>query len=150
MATSIFFDALSLGGGTWQYRYWVSDYTFNTNDGFTIYFEYGLYENIIPVSDSTDWDEISWEPDPLLGAGAFDALALTDGASLAQPFIVRFNWLGTGTPLDFIQNFERYNLYPFQILETGTTVPVPEPSIISLLGLGIASMGIFYRKIKKL
>lgn len=148
-ATSIIYDASDLGGGTWQYSYLVSDFTFNTDYGFTVYFDYGLYENIIPISDSGDWDEISWEPDPLLGAGAYDALALTDGASLIDPFTVSFHWLGIGTPWEHAQDFEIYYLDPFQIIETGTTSPIPEPGTLILLitvSLGLTGFGI--RKFK--
>jgi hypothetical protein len=137
-----------LGGGIWQYSYWVSDYTFNSDYGFTVYFDYGLYENITPVSDSFDWDEISWEPDPMLGAGAYDALALIDSASLADPFTVSFNWLGSGSPWDYVQNYEVYYSDPFQVFETGTTTPVPEPGTILLLGSGIVGL-FWFRKILK-
>ena len=148
MATTITYDIVDLGSGVWEYSYWVSEYTFNTDYGITVYFDYGLYENITPVSDSSDWYEISWKPDPVLGAGAYDALALTDSASLADPFLVSFNWLGAGTPWDYTQNFEVYDLTDpsqIQILETGTTTPVPEPATMFLLGsglLGLAGAGI--------
>lgn len=142
-ATTILFDLSNIAGNQWEYRYWVSDYTFNPNYGFTVYFEYGRYNNIIPLSDSSDWDEISWEPDQSLGPGGYDALALKDNASLAQPFVVSFNWLGAGTPWDYKQDFEVYDLTDpsqIQILENGTTAPVPEPGTLLLLGSGLITL----------
>ncbi len=144
-ATSILYEATSLGGTSWELSYWVSDFTFAVDYGFTLFFDYGLYENITPVSASADWDVLVWEPDVWLGPGAYDALALVDDASLSEPFVVSFNWLGSGTPRDYTQSFEIYYLGPeFEILEAGTTAtasaPVPEPGTLFLLGSGIAAL----------
>jgi len=86
----------------WQCVYTVSDHSFGDRDGFTIYFEYGLYEEIlIPDSEAGDWDLIAWDPEPIFDVpddGGYDALALTDEASLADPFVVDFTWTGDGRP----------------------------------------------------
>ena len=148
LATNIIYDAADQGFGVWEYSYWVSDNTFNEDYGFTVYFDDGLYDNITPTSDSGDWDETSWNPSGGL-AGAYDALASTDGASLAAPFTVSFDWLGTGTPWDYTQDFEVYFLSPFQILETGTTAPIPEPATILLVGSGLFGLAGLRKRAKK-
>ena len=45
---------------------------------------------------NADWDVIAVQPDPALPAdGFFDALALSPGASLSDPFAIAFVWLGS-------------------------------------------------------
>ena len=112
----------------------IANYTFNTGYGFTIYFDYMLYSNIEdpppPVND--DWDIIVWQPDlNIPDDGAYDALSITskvDGASLADAFTVSFVWLGNGRPGP--QSFEVYQEEPFNILESGQTVPI-QPGDVS-------------------
>ena len=138
------------GEDVWQYTYTVTDQVFSANDGFSIYFDLGLYSDLNdpPPSVNDDWDPISIQPDPAVPAdGLYDALALVNNPSLANPFTISFVWLGQGTPGP--QNFELYELIDdgLNIIGTGTTapVPVPEPSTLLISGfcLYIASR---YRK----
>ena len=69
MATTITYTAINLtdispGEDLWQYSYQVSDGTFSENTGFTIYFEYNLYDSIMPVSAPANWDITKLDPDP--------------------------------------------------------------------------------------
>ncbi len=126
----------------WQYSYLVSDRTFSENTGFTIYYEYGLYDSITPVSAPAKWNIDSWDPDPAFqDNGAYDALALVDDPPLDSPFVVNFVWLGNGEPGP--QPFEIYydDGNTFKILESGTTTssPVPLPSTLLLLISGLAA-----------
>ena len=143
-ATKINYIATDLSDTTtgedlWQYEYTVSDNTFNTNEGFTIWFDYNLYGDLEtnPVAPNGDWDILTWNPNQSLNDdGAYDALAFNDVATLSDSFTISFIWLGLGTPGS--QQFEVYNNDPFGTIEIGTTAStVPEPGTIILFGLGI-------------
>ena len=69
-ATTILYEATDLADTTsgedlWQYTYTVSDFVFDTDYGFTIFFDYQLYANLEdpPPSVNSDWDPIVWQPD---------------------------------------------------------------------------------------
>jgi hypothetical protein len=86
-----------------------------------------------------EWDVVLFPISPI--DGAYDALALTAGASLAQQFAVSFVWLGGSATSPGSQPFEVYRLddgIPGPDPETGQTSPVPEPSTLLLLGSGMA------------
>ncbi len=144
-ATTISFEAMDLadpvpGEDLWEYSYEVGDFTFDTDYGFTILFDFTSYTLIEdpPPAVNGDWDVISIQPDLLLpDAGAYDALALVNAASLADPFAVTFVWLGAGTPGS--QPFVVYEP-GFSTIEIGQTVPEPANGLLFCLGL-IALLG---------
>jgi hypothetical protein len=140
------------GEDLWQYSYSLSDHNFAADTGFTIYFDLGLYDFLepLPAAPNADWDVITWSPDLFFfDDGAYDAYSLIDSASLADLFRVSFVWLGGGAGPGS-QNFEIYDGLTWSVLEPGitssTATPVPEPSTIFLLGLGL--LGIFSKRIK--
>lgn len=150
-ATTISYTATDLADGSdgdlWQYSYILSGAIFNENSGFTIYFDYNLYSHLAiqNPTNSAEWDTITLDPDPNLpDAGVYDALALKDDASLADPFTVSFVWLGgSGGPGS--QYFEIYIDEPsnsFEILDDGftTSSAVPEPGTMLLFGTGLAAL----------
>jgi hypothetical protein len=143
-------DALGPGGDLWQYSYVVSDFTFPLNFGFSVFFTPNLYSNLEdpPPAVNADWDSITLQPDSALpDAGLYDALALIDNASLADPFTVRFVWLGEpgttpGTQPFAINTFNAEGNF-LSVTETGQTqapAVVPEPDTLVLLSIGLLGL----------
>ena len=156
-AILIEYEALDLvnttpGTDLWQYNYYVSDYVFLTDRGFSIWFDSNGYNNLTLASTSPDWNALAVQPDILLpDAGYYDALAQIDHASLASPFSVQFTWLGNnGVPGS--QRFDIYNLSNSSLLVTdsGNTVlrgtVVPLPASLWLLLSGIATVSWWARR----
>src|SRR5687767_4196456 len=52
-----------------RYSYSVSDFTFERNQGFTIFFDAEKFRNldVAPAAPNADWDIITGEPVPFLG-----------------------------------------------------------------------------------
>lgn len=125
------------GSDLWGYVYFVSDFLFGQDQGFTIYFDPALYRDLenLPPPPNADWDIITLHPDLALNSrGACDALALVNGPSLTDPFTVQFVWLGIGVPGS--QPFD-INDTGFSVLQQGVTVPEPASALLLLAGLGV-------------
>jgi hypothetical protein len=125
-------DTLGPGGDLWQYAYFASGFSFAADQGFSVEFDGALYGALgdPPFAVNADWDVLVIQPDPQLPTlpGVYDALALVEGASLADPFVVRFVWLGGpglpgAQPWDLNQYDAQGNL--LAVLASGTTVPAP-------------------------
>jgi len=150
-ATSISYTAINLpdnnaGEDLWQYAYLVKDRSFSAGTDFTIYFDFTLYDILVPgiSSQNMGWDIITWNPDPSLpDDGVYDANAMVDNASLANMFTVNFVWLGNNTNPG-PQYFEIYDSATWSILEDGFTgsnaTPVPEPATVFLFGIGVTGL----------
>ena len=159
-AATISYTTTDLGGGQWQYDYVVSNNTFNAFEGFSVLFDPSLYEALSDESTSNaDWLLSVVQPDPgLPDFGIFDAIALADGASTADPFSIRFKFLGAGTPGS--QPFEltlwelsdpndpNSELLFVDSLGRGETsrASVPEPGVLLLLGGGLTALARRARK----
>ena len=129
----------------WQYEYWVVGRRFLSDHGFSIFFDPLLYDELEdpPPAVAASWDVQVLQPDAQGSQdGLYDALALTEGPSLGQPFRVRFAWLGQGEPGP--QPFEVYDLSTgsLEVLEEGWTVPVPEPTegLLRICAVGIVAL----------
>jgi hypothetical protein len=139
------------GEDLWQYRYFAGDATFAANQGFSVYFDVGSYASLQSAPVNPDWDVLTVQPDSALpDGGLYDALALVPDASIADPFVVTFVWLGgAGAPgaqqwtlnqwddagIDFVGYLGAGQTTPFT-----EPAPVPEPStflLVSTAGAGL-------------
>jgi len=150
-AATIEFEAIDLadvvpGDDLWRYRYLLSGFVFNTNEGFTIFASPTLYRSLAtPGAPNADWDTPAVaqpSPPPPVGLdsdGFLDELALVNNASLADAFILDFVWLG-GPAFPGVQDYETYTLNGgFRVTGVGQTQPLrqaPEPGTVALLAFG--------------
>lgn len=146
------------GEDLWEYTYIVSDHTFNTGNGFSIFFEHQVYSNLEdpapPVNG--DWSTLVFQPDALLpDDGIYDALSLTNGALLSDPFMISFIWTGNGTP--GAQPYETYDA-TFSSVSSGTTqlsafsvqspTPIPTLGSVAIIILSFSLIGVVGSKKK--
>ena len=157
-------------GDLWQYQYGVSGDFFAAFEGFEIHFDQTLYADLSLDAHSpinSDWFPQLLQPDPafpgLFGRGEFDAVALVNGASLLNRFVVNFIYLG---PKNTIPGSQSFDLTLFDGTEfdgkdpatlafveyqgSGTTQQVPEPSTVALLGTGLALARLRFKKLHRL
>ena len=150
VATSINYDVLNIDGNTWEYTYTVNNDTLGFDiDEFTVYFDHGLFENLIATSTPASWDPLVVEPGNFFNNnGSYDALALAGGiapGSSVGSFSVRFDYLGAGTPGS--QLFEIVDPITFDLLEDqGQTSLIPVPAAVWLFGSGLISLLVASRR----
>jgi len=145
------YQTTNLGGGRWENNYTImNDFLASDIDEFTVFFDYGLYDNLTVTSPLAGWDEITVNPALIFGSpdiGFYDALALGPGIApwaTMSGFSVSFDWRGAGTP--GTQYFEIVDPVSFSTLASGFTAPIPEPGTMILLGISLSSFWIYHRK----
>ena len=141
--TQIIYSTTDLGLDRWQYTYDVMNISLAEEiEEFTIWFDYGLYDNLAvttPNPPSGDWDEIIWQPEPVIGDdGGYDALANASNLAIGigenvYGFAVSFDWLGIGEPGS--QYYEIIDPVTFGTIESGYTVPEPATCLLLLSGV---------------
>jgi len=145
--TQIWYSAEELDGGRWQYNYELVNISltypgpppaYRPIEEFTIWFEYGLYDNLAVETPDTPagWDQVVWQAEPvLLDDGGYDAKAsgagIPPGRSVGG-FAVSFDWLGEGEPGP--QFYEIIDPATLETIDSGMTVP--EPATLLLLAIG--------------
>jgi len=139
--TQIIYETSDLGSGQWLYTYEVRNIGLTeTIEEFTIWFEFGLYENLAiqtPDPPASNWSEIVLQPELVLqDDGAYDAKALGLGIGVGQVvtgFAVSFDWPGDAV-MPGSQFYEIIDPVTFETIDSGWTIP--EPATLILLGLG--------------
>ena len=144
-STQINYISTDLGSGRWEYTYDVCNINLSVYDQpraideFTIWFDYGLYDNLTvttPNPPSGGWDEIVWQPEPVIGDdGGYDALTKNLNIGVGESvygFAVSFDWLGIDEPGS--QYYEIIDPVTFGIGASGYTVPEPTTCLLLLSG----------------
>jgi len=139
--SKIQYDVTNLGGSQFEYEYAI------TNDSlafpieeFTIWFDVGLYDNLVITTAellASQWNEIILKDTGFGVPIGYDSLTQSQGilpSETLSGFSVSFDWLGTGNP--GTQFFEIVNPITFETIDSGFTVPIPEPATLLLIGLG--------------
>jgi hypothetical protein len=84
------------GQDLWEYSYRVSDFSFAFGQGFTVFFDRALFDQIEnpPRPVNAEWDVITVQDDPVLSSdGFYDAQALVNAPLLpvlpgSQPYVI--------------------------------------------------------------
>lgn len=159
-AATIQYEVTDLGNNVptqdrWEYRYFVSGFTFAANEGFTIWFDQNLFTLLeTPLAPSPQWNVLVLQPDLTLpDRGAFDALGLVNNPSLAQPFAVDFVSLAgmPGTQQFDINEFDSQGKL-VRVIESGVTAPMqsgtaPEPGTLWLIAGAGACLALWKRAV---
>lgn len=139
--TQISYTATDIGSDRWEYSYTVENIGLVGGiEEFTIWFDYGLYDNLIVTTPETppEWDQIVWQVEPVLkDPGGYDALAKSLNIGVGENvsgFSVSFDWIGVGDPGSQIYHIINPDNYSVPI-ETGYTVPEPATCLLLLSGL---------------
>lgn len=139
--TDIFYEVDDLGSGRWEYTYDVKNVSLESPiEEFTIWFDYGRYDNLLvttPDPLAGNWDEIVLQPEPVISDdGLYDALTLALGigeGEIVSGFSVSFDWLDEGVPGSQYYEIVVPDTSPMEVIDSGWTRPIPEPSTLLLL-----------------
>jgi len=154
-AGSIQYQTVDLGSNVFRYEFFPIDLGLMRLQEFAVQFDAALFGSLSNGVADSDFRLVLLQPDnPPGAAGAYSALALVDNPSLAGPFSVDVNWLGSGVPGSlsyFIHQFDASGRILETIgsgfLEPAGPVGAPEPSSWLMGGLGLVTGGLL-RKVR--
>ena len=119
--------------------------------GFTVYFPHTEFQTMSLSASPVAWDSLVIQPDVALQSPGFLDSVLLNPAQPLLPgqsqggFVARFEYLGAA-PLPML-TFEIVDL-EFNVLYSGTTSLVPEPTTAIILALGLVALGVRLRRRK--
>ena len=146
-----------------------ADYQFHNDsqtaiEGLTLYFQYGLFDNLSLLTSPIDWDVFIAPAQDIFGVqedGFVDALALSmplqAGETLTGLSVV-FDWLGSADLVSTTQRFETYDASSFDVTSEGdyqlslpqdVSAPTSAMFFITLVGV-IAGLAGRMRKLRSL
>ncbi|ABG39594.1 hypothetical protein Patl_1068 [Paraglaciecola sp. T6c] len=150
-------DVTKLGEQQYQADYQFFNDSQNAIDGLTVYFQYGVFDNIGLLFSPADWDVFVAPAQSIFGLeedGFVDALALASplqaGETLTGLSVV-FDWTNNAELISTTQRFETYDANSFDITSEGeyqlsTTRAVSAPmSALFFIAL-VCVMGRFIRR----
>jgi len=143
-ATTIYYTPTQTGttvnGTTWSTEFQVVGHTFNSNEFLAVIFPYAQYLNDITDTTPPDpnWSSQIFEPDLVLGIptdGEVDFIPSADGVT-APNFFLTYTYLAAD-PRPVPQDWQILDSTTFATLDSGQTIPTPEPATALLLGGGL-------------
>jgi hypothetical protein len=120
-------DAEFLMGDKWEVTYTVTNNNLASLDYFSIYYDFGLFDNLEAKSGPTGWIvEVFQVVGGFANSEGIIDFFLESGTPLGQgeslgEFTVRFDYLGDGSPFEFFAEVYDGN---FNFLEDGLSLPI--------------------------
>jgi hypothetical protein len=114
-------------------------------DAFSIFYGADHYANLAITASPTGWDPLVFQPDPILGDGFADWLALVSPIALGDSlggFNVAFDWIAPGSTPFASQPFKVYDPNTFALLASGETSRVQDPTVPVPGSLGLLCLGL--------